>query len=117
LDTTSPIGFRIEVDLWLNHRGDAKIAAGENHDIAPGSDGDSRLDLSSLCPRKNQNMSNKKFIVYILDDVLLVCADCITDKERIRLRKEHTLVAEEAKAYEDNFCIRCQRRFGELFPD
>ncbi len=62
-------------------------------------------------------MSSKKPIVYIVDDVLLVCEDCITDKERIHLKKEHALVAEDAKGYEDNFCVRCQRRFGELFPD
>ena len=61
-------------------------------------------------------MSNKKSIVYIIDDVLLVRDDCITDKERSHLRKEHTLVAEATKAYEDDFCIRCQRRFGQLFP-
>lgn len=58
-----------------------------------------------------------KPVVYIVDDVLLVCPECITDKERRHLKKEHALVAEEAKAYEENFCVRCQRRFGELFVE
>ena len=63
-------------------------------------------------------MSNsKKPIIYRLDDVLLVCEDCILDEERNRSKKEHTLIAEDARAYQDNFCIRCQRRFGELFPE
>ena len=53
---------------------------------------------------KRTNEQQKKRIVYIVDDVLLICEDCITDKERSRLRKEHALVAEDAKAYEDNFC-------------
>ena len=60
-------------------------------------------------------MSNKKSIVYI-DDVLLVCDDCITNKERNHLRKEHTLVAEATKAYKTTFASAVKGDSASSFP-